>query len=331
VPSQPPASSAPPLPQTAPTPQLSRGVPVAVLIVLIVAWVAASLALADKSPKVALALLVAGVVAIIVWGRTVTVRKRLLADQAWQQHLAEIQAAQQAWQHAQALAAEQQQRVERQQSITHELAGCFNHATTRYTELPVLLKKANTLVIQAQTLFHTRTYSSFWQTIEDCCQMLQQYDQEVHTIQQDASEYATLTTRYAREWQLAAPPFPVTTEAVEYTAAAFRTVEALQTLMPHAQRDRDFALIWEQRRGTSTVPDVRKTLTRLKQDLDADLARLRLAIDVCTANRQRAIDEGADATQETFPTEEREPPDEVFWDTLAVFSDTRAFEALWQK
>ena len=109
-----------------------------------------------------------------------------------------------------------------------------------------MLERTETLLEHAKQLFAERAYTPFWDSIEDAVGLLRQFDNRVSYIDKSAKEYYEILD--GREHTF--PAFPLKSDDLPNPDALLKL---LAQIIAGAQRDFQFASIFEQRRTTSAI------------------------------------------------------------------------------
>ncbi len=172
-----------------------------------------------------------------------------------------------------------------------------------------LLRKADSAVNQAYSLFKERAYTPFWDSVEDAVELLRQFDRRVSHINQSAKEY--YGSLAGREHTF--PTFPVDSRDIPSPDAL---VKRLGDSIAVAQRDFQFAQIFEQRRTTSAIVtgfrNTQEAITSLRNDIVSSLSDLQSSLESGLENISSNIQGGfADVAErhEQSATELRETLD----------------------
>jgi hypothetical protein len=97
---------------------------------------------------------------------------------------------------------------------------------------------------QAELEFKDRAFSPFWDAVERATISLGRFDQAIQTISNCSGRYRQILESFEGE----APPFTVGVTSIRGVSAAKPTTERLKSVVRVAQRDFQFATIYEQRK-----------------------------------------------------------------------------------
>lgn len=113
-----------------------------------------------------------------------------------------------------------------------------------FEELPGILKQAEKNLDQAERDFTDNALSPFWDSIEEAIQKLATFNEKLYEIERNISEYESLTTQYEGK----SPDFTLSRNSISSLNVSNSTSKRLQTLVRKAQRNYEFASIYEQRK-----------------------------------------------------------------------------------
>jgi hypothetical protein len=135
------------------------------------------------------------------------------------------------------------ERAERER-LQQEFERVADASLVALTEIPAALLNAEELLDAAETDFRESAFSPFWDSIEAAVNKLGFATSKLRVIEQSASRYNELLP------SIDGPPrpFPVDVEAARGLVVANNTAKRLQAIVRSAQRDFQFATIYEQRK-----------------------------------------------------------------------------------
>ena len=162
--------------------------------------------------------------------------------------------------------------------------------------LAQLVEQAEDSLNQALQLFKERAYTPFWDSIENAVESLRQFDKRVNYINQSANEYyASLEGR-----EHTYPAFPLRSEDLPNPNAL---IKRLAERIAEAQRDFQFASIFEQRRTTSAIVagfrNTQEAINSLRNDIVSSLSDLQNSLESGLENISSNIREGFDDLAES--------------------------------
>lgn len=161
----------------------------------------------------------------------------------------------------------------RQLALRSQIIETCEAAIDAFEAVPKDLLTAEQLLDVAGDEFRTGAFSPFWDSIERAMSKLGSVDASIANIASGSSRYKQLTSSYGGD----PPPFPVQAESARRLVAANETSGRLSRLVREAQRNFQFATIYEQRRtnqiliaGFTSLGDAIHGLgTHLEQSIDA--------------------------------------------------------------
>lgn len=182
----------------------------------------------------------------------------------------------------------QREAAERERQRQQELARINNHKNQQrqfYTSLVTLgsgsfalfesmpnhLLTAEELLDQAEGDFEEGAFAPFWDSVERAAMKLGQFDDSVRTITTNAEQHTDVAKRYEGP----PPPFPIVLDSVTGMAAANTTNDRMRTIVRQAQRNFQFATIFEQRKTNQLLV---AGFTNLAQALDGMGRRIESSI-----------------------------------------------------
>ncbi len=119
-----------------------------------------------------------------------------------------------------------------------------SESLSTFEALPDQLLSAESHLDRAERNFSEHAFSPFWEAIEKAALCLGGFDAAVQRIAANSQQHAELTTRL----RSSVPTFPIRAQSVRAMLAANTTNEHMRRIVHDAQRDFQFAVIYEQRR-----------------------------------------------------------------------------------
>lgn len=235
-----------------------------ILVLLALYWI---VVLAAKFWPVTVVLIVAGVA---IYAAKKKAEREEAAEKAARQRRLDEQAEQERQrkaQEAKRLAYEQQQK-----SVRDSLTKVSTESLELFESLPKRLMSAEELLDVAEVEFSEGAFAPFWDSVERATRLLGQFDAGVQTINANSHRYKELTAQS----DSTSPPFPVGPAAVEAMKAANNSVLRLGSVVRLAQRNFQFATIFEQRRTNQILV---AGFGNLAQALDGMGSRISSSID----------------------------------------------------
>ncbi|MBS1695763.1 MAG: hypothetical protein JST91_26500 [Actinobacteria bacterium] len=131
-----------------------------------------------------------------------------------------------------------------QQSSLSQIHNSGITALTALESLPDLLSNADAHISRAEFEFRDGAFSPFWEEIEQAAVSLGRFSEALETIEQSQRTYSAAVQVYAG----APPPFSVSRASVMAARASDNATQRLSVLVREAQRNYQFASIFEQRK-----------------------------------------------------------------------------------
>jgi hypothetical protein len=141
-------------------------------------------------------------------------------------------------------AARLQRHEEEQQEYRKQMIVLGKQSTGLFESLPKHLSSAEKYLEQAEVDFADGAFAPFWDSIENAAKMLGRFDEGVRHIKDNSSHY----TKLLRKYEDTPPQFPLRVSSVEKLGVGIATAERMQVVVRKAQRDFQFAMIYEQRK-----------------------------------------------------------------------------------
>ena len=139
--------------------------------------------------------------------------------------------------------------------------------------LPKYLESAEKYLDQAEVNFSYGAFAPFWDYIEKATKMLGYFDENIQRIKSNLSIYTALIEKY----EDTPPQFPLTRQSVTKLDVGTETAKRMNVIVWTAQRNFQFATIYEQR--------------KTNQILVAGFANLAVALDQMTWKITKSIDD----------------------------------------
>ena len=162
---------------------------------------------------------------------------------------------------------------ERQQAeYRASLVDFGDQSLSLFEEMPRHLMTTEELLDQAELEFQERAFAPFWDSVERAATHLGQYDENVRMITDNAQQHCDVAQRYEGN----VPPFPMNESSVNGVQAANPSNKRLRSVVRTAQRDFEFATIYEQRKTNQLLV---AGFTNLAQALEGMEQRIASSID----------------------------------------------------
>ena len=149
----------------------------------------------------------------------------------------------------------------KQQWYYIEMVGLGDNSIALFESMPEYLKSAEEYLDQAEFDFSDGAFAPFWDSIEKAAKTLGRFDKGVQEIQENSSRYTDLI----RNYEDVPPQFPLARKSVEKLSVGTATAERMIAIVRTAQRNFQFATIYEQRKTNQILV---AGFTNLAQALD---------------------------------------------------------------
>jgi hypothetical protein len=172
-------------------------------------------------------------------------------------------------------AEEQRQREaerERQRQYLTSLVDLGSRSFALFEDMPTHLLTTEELLDQAESNFVEEAFAPFWDSVERAAMQLGHFDDCVRTITANAERH----TDVAKDYEGTPPPFPIILDSVTGMAVATTTADRMKAIVRKAQRNFQFAMIFEQRKTNQLLV---AGFTNLAQALDGMGSRIESSID----------------------------------------------------
>lgn len=201
-----------------------------------------------------------------------------------------------------------------QESYYKEMVNLGGSSIYLFESLPKELVKAEKYLNQAEIDFSDGAFAPFWDSIEEATKSLSYFVKGTKLIEENSSEY----TKLIGEYEGISPQYPLSKQSIEKLGVSTTTAKRMESIVRTAQRDFQFASIYEQRKtnqiliaGFTNLADALKEMTWTINDSIADLTasvgETGLRLNESMSKIQSQIDHVADDfTKEATEREKRE-------------------------
>lgn len=131
-----------------------------------------------------------------------------------------------------------------QDGYQKEMIVLGDNSITLFESMPEHLKSAEEYLNQAEFEFSDGAFAPFWDAIEKTAKKLGRFDEGARNIKNNLSQYTYLI----REYEDVPPQFPLARKSVEKLRVGTATAERMAKIVRTAQRNYQFATIYEQRK-----------------------------------------------------------------------------------
>ena len=136
-----------------------------------------------------------------------------------------------------------------QDNLRKNLIQCREGALSSYTRIPIALLAAEKMLERAEIEFKEGAFSPFWEVIESVLLKLDESDHEFKTISSFLHKYIENKTDYNGEIET----FPIDLTSAKKLSLANNTQQHMREIVREAQKNFQFATIYEQRRTTNIL------------------------------------------------------------------------------
>jgi len=228
--------------------------------------------------------------------------------------------------HIARLDAEHEQYLRAQAAIAQEVAAINEASIGALEKLPEQIERAEQWLDDAQTCFTERAFAPFWDSVEKAALALGSFDERVGQIRRYSARYVDLS----REYRGKLLPFSVSPDCAPKLRIAAETSKRMRGIVGAAQRDFQFAVIYEQRKTnqilvagfrslaqaleqmtwqiTTSIDGLETTVQQMGVRLDGSLQEIRaetqnVAAQIATAREDAARESSGRAEREKLALE----------------------------
>ncbi|MDB4914695.1 MAG: hypothetical protein JWM95_2339 [Gemmatimonadetes bacterium] len=134
--------------------------------------------------------------------------------------------------------------LKEQQSLHEQMAVLGEGSLSLFESMPEHLRITERHLDQAEADFAEGAFAPFWDSVERAANTLGGFDERVRQIGNNASRYGELV----KQFKSTPPRFPLAPEAVAKLSIGTATAERMKSIVRYAQRNFQFATIYEQRK-----------------------------------------------------------------------------------
>jgi len=189
--------------------------------------------------------------------------------------------------------ARRQRHREEQQGYREQMIGLGEQSIGLFYFMPRYLSAAEQHLDQAESDFADGAFAPFWDSIENAAKALGRFDEGVRHINYNSSHYISLIEKY----EDAPPEFPLARQSVEKLGVGTTTAERMQAIVRKAQRNFQFATIYEQRKTNQILvagfTDLAQALNEMTWHITASIDNLASSVD----GMKSALNESMQANQ----------------------------------
>ncbi len=161
--------------------------------------------------------------------------------------------------------------LKEQQSLREQIAGLGEGSLTLFESMPEHLRATEAYLDQAEADFTEGAFAPFWDSVERAANALGGFDERIRQIGDNSSRYGELV----KQFKSTAPRFPLAPEAIAKLSVGATSADRMKSIVRHAQRNFQFATIYEQRKTNQLLV---AGFTGLAQALDQMTFRITSSI-----------------------------------------------------
>ena len=139
---------------------------------------------------------------------------------------------------------DRQRHRDEQQEYRKQMIALGEQSIVLFESMPKHLGSAENYLDQAEVDFADGAFAPFWDCIENAAKTLGRFAEGVHHINDSSSRYSELIKKH----EDTPPKFPLERQSVTRLGVGTTTAERMQAVVRKAQRNFQFAMIYEQRK-----------------------------------------------------------------------------------
>jgi len=165
-----------------------------------------------------------------------------------------------------------------QENLRAQMIAVARQSLEVFESMPNCLSRAEALLDQAEVDFSESAFAPFWDSIEGAAKTLGHFDEAVRRLNQKSVRYGELSAAY-----LGTPPaFPLTSFSVSRLGVSNNTAARMRAVVRSAQRNFQFATIYEQRKTNQILvagfTSLANALDRMGSQIADSLENLSVAV-----------------------------------------------------
>jgi uncharacterized protein YfcZ (UPF0381/DUF406 family) len=185
--------------------------------------------------------------------------------------------------------ADQERYRSEQTALRRRMSDMGAQSLDAFEKLPTHLSLAEQYLDRAQVDFAERAFAPFWDCVESTAKQLGHFDEGVRRIKTNTAAYSELITEYASS----PPPFPLAQRSVERLSVASSTAKRMGNVVRNAQRDFQFATIYEQRKTNQILvagfTNLAHALDQMTWQITASIDDLSKSVHVMTGKLDQSL------------------------------------------
>jgi DNA anti-recombination protein RmuC len=187
------------------------------------------------------------------------------------------------------LRAEESRLRNEQQGYGNQLTALSEQAISLFESLPRHLSSAEKYLDQAEADFADGAFAPFWDSIENAAKELAQFVHVVGEINLESSRYTELVNKY----EGTPPKFPISRWTISKLGVGTETAERMKPIVRTAQRNFQFATIYEQRKTNQILlagfTSLANALAQMTSQITARIDDLAGSVDFMTATLNESM------------------------------------------
>lgn len=178
---------------------------------------------------------------------------------------------------------------EEQQGYRKQMIVFGEQSLGLFESMPKHLSAAEEDLDQAEVDFADGAFAPFWDSIEKAAKTLGRFDEGVRHINDNSSRYTELIKKY----EDTPPEFPLARQSVAKLGVGTATAERMKAIVRNAQRNFQFATIYEQRKTNQILvagfTNLAQALDRMTWQITASIDDLASSVDVMTSTLSESM------------------------------------------
>lgn len=218
--------------------------------------------------------------------------------------------------------ARRQRHREEQHVYRNQMIALGEQSLVLFESMPNQLRSAEGYLDQAEAEFADGAFAPFWDCIENAAQLLGRFDEGVRQIKDNSDRYSGLIRKY----EAVPPRYPLAHESVTKLTVAGTSAERMQGIVRKAQRDFQFATIYEQRKTnqilvagftnlaqalkdmtwqlTASIDDLAQSVDGMASTLDESLRAINSRLGDVAETASRHADQASEAAAQASMREQ---------------------------
>jgi len=183
-------------------------------------------------------------------------------------------------------AARLQRYTEEQEGYRRQMVILGEGSIVLFESMPKHLDSAEKWLDQAEADFAEGAFAPFWESVENAAKCLAHFDEGIRQIKEESSRYSALIGKY----EDTPPQFPLAPQSVEKLGVGTATAERMKAIVRTAQRNFQFAMIYEQRKTNQILVAGFETLAEALEQMTGQITASLDALADSVNTSLRAID-----------------------------------------